>query len=214
MKEFRYTFVTEGSSDKALMPILTWLLRENGIQTAIQPEWADLGEVRFNEKVNLAAKIRESIRLYPCDLLFVHRDADTFSREKRKKEILEAVRIASNDIYVPSAVCVVPIRMQEAWLLIDEVAIRYAAGNRNGRHKLDMPPIHKLESLADPKSLLHDLLRAASGSKGRRLQRFNSNQAHVVQRITYFLEDFSMLRNLPAFSALEAELADEISQFL
>ena len=214
MKEFRYTFVTEGSSDKALMPILTWLLRENGIQTAIQPEWADLGEVRFNEKVNLAAKIRESIRLYPCDLLFVHRDADTFSREKRKKEILEAVRIAGNDILVPSAVCVVPIRMQEAWLLIDEEAIRYAAGNGNGRHKLDMPPIHKLESLADPKSLLHDLLRVASGSKGRRLQRFNSNQAHVVQRITYYLEDFSILRNLPAFAALEAELVDEISQFL
>ena len=144
MKEFRYTFVTEGSSDKALMPILTWLLRENGIQTAIQPEWADLGEVRFNEKVNLAAKIRESIRLYPFDLLFVHRDADTFSREKRKKEILEAVRIAGNDILVPSAVCVVPIRMQEAWLLIDEEAIRYAAGNRSGRHRLDMPPIHTL----------------------------------------------------------------------
>lgn len=214
MTEFRYTFVTEGSSDKALMPILTWLLRENGIQVAIQPEWADLGEVRFNEKVNLAAKIRESIRLYPCDLLFVHRDADTFSREKRKEEILEAVSIASNDIHMPSAVCVVPIRMQEAWLLIDEEAIRYAAGNRNGRHKLDMPPIHTLESLADPKSLLHDLLKAASGFKGRRLKRFNTNQSHAVQRVASYMEDFSILRKLPAFSALEAELADEISRFL
>lgn len=211
MNEFRYTFVTEGSSDKALMPILTWLLRENGVQIAIQSEWADLGEVHFNEKISLAVKIRESIRLYPCDLLFVHRDADRFSREKRKEEILEAMHLVEREIELPHAVCVVPVKMQEAWLLVDESAIRHAAGNRNGRHELEMPSIHRLESLADPKSTLHNLLKVASGLSGRRLKRFDSHLA--ARLIASFMDDFSILRNLAAFSAFEAELIEEIQQF-
>lgn len=37
MTELRYTVVTDGSSDVALIPILTWLLRANGVAYAIQP---------------------------------------------------------------------------------------------------------------------------------------------------------------------------------
>ena len=42
MDALRYTLLSDGSSDQALMPILTWLLREQGVYGAIQPEWADL----------------------------------------------------------------------------------------------------------------------------------------------------------------------------
>ena len=45
MTELRYTFVTDGSSDAVLIPILTWLLRENGVEFAIQPAWADLTRI-------------------------------------------------------------------------------------------------------------------------------------------------------------------------
>jgi len=46
MKELYYTFLTDGSSDKALMPVLTWLLRVNQVECAIQPQWADLRRLR------------------------------------------------------------------------------------------------------------------------------------------------------------------------
>ncbi|MEH2437636.1 MAG: hypothetical protein V7K25_25980 [Nostoc sp.] len=42
MKELCYTLLSDGSSDKALMPILTWLLREHQVECAIQSNWADL----------------------------------------------------------------------------------------------------------------------------------------------------------------------------
>ena len=42
MDALRYTLLSDGSSDQALVPILTWLLRAQGIHGAIQPEWADL----------------------------------------------------------------------------------------------------------------------------------------------------------------------------
>jgi hypothetical protein len=41
MRELRYTLVSDGASDQVLLPILTWLLRANGVRCAIQPEWAD-----------------------------------------------------------------------------------------------------------------------------------------------------------------------------
>ena len=85
MTELRYTLVTDGSSDIALVPILTWLLRENGIEYAIQSEWADLSRIPHQKRRRLEDKIRWSLELYPCDLLFVHRDAEREPRENRMK---------------------------------------------------------------------------------------------------------------------------------
>lgn len=107
------------------------------------------------ERITLAARIRESVRLYPCDLLFVHRDADREARDKRVEEIETAVTDTRLDSATP-CVCVIPVRMQEAWLLCDEEAIRYAAGNRNGRQSLELPILNQLETVADPKLVLAD----------------------------------------------------------
>ncbi len=42
MRELRYTLVSDGSSDRALLPILSWLLQEHRVLCPIQAEWADL----------------------------------------------------------------------------------------------------------------------------------------------------------------------------
>ena len=46
MKDLRYTLLSDGSSDQALIPILTWLLQKLGVRSAIQPAWADLRRLR------------------------------------------------------------------------------------------------------------------------------------------------------------------------
>ena len=94
----------------------------------------------------------DSVELYPCDLLFVHRDAESAPIEEREAEIRKALEKSSVDSV--RVVCVVPVRMQEAWLLIDEAALRRAAGNPNGTQPLAMPDVQKLEELADPKQLI------------------------------------------------------------
>ncbi len=204
VEQLRYTLVSEGSSDKILMPILNWLLRENGVTEAIQGEWADLGEASIAEQISLTVKVREALRLYPCDLLFIHRDADRATRENRVAEIERAMVTAmGSDARLP-VVCVVPVRMQEAWLLFDEAAIRYAAGNRNGRIPLNLPSLIQLESLPDPKTELYRRLKLVSDLRGRRLKRFRANQR--VHRISWSIDDFSPLRNLSAFAALEQDI--------
>jgi len=203
MSEIRYTLVSDGSSDRALLPILTWLVRQHTAECPIQPEWADLRGLR-QPITTLAEKIRWSLLLYPCDILFIHRDAERQPREDRVVEIEEAVRVAAPSASCPPLVCVVPVRMQEAWLLFDEAAVRRAAGNPRGRERLDLPALADVENLPNPKQILHDTLRTASGLHGRR--RLSLPVHRYVHRVADLIEDYSPLRSLPAFRALESDV--------
>ena len=203
MTDLRFTLVSNGPSDNALLPVLEWLLIENGVEYALQPSWADLRHLPFKVR-GLNERIKCSIELYPCDLLFVHRDAERSSREDRVAEIERAMEELSDAMATPPHVCVVPVRMTEAWLLFDESAIRRTAGNRSGDIPLELHPLRRLESLPNPKRTLYDLLKKASGLKGRRLKRFN--ETRCAKRVSYFIDDFSPLRELPAFTALEEEV--------
>lgn len=209
MNELRYTLLSDGSSDRALMPLLNWLLHVNGIECAIQAQWADLGRVKLPNKPTLAIKIRYAVDLYPCDLLFIHRDAEAEPRTKRLEEITVALNTAAQKAAtIPPAICVIPIRMQEAWLLFDEAAIKHSAGNHNYRDSLNLPLLHQLEHLANPKEELYNRLKQACQLNGRRLRNFPVQQH--AQRVLEFVDDFSVLRSLSAFSALEGDIQSTI----
>jgi hypothetical protein len=85
----------------------------------------------------LKGKIAAALDRYPCDLLFVHRDAESSERtvyQQRRDEIRQAMESHS----IPY-VCVVPVRMTEAWLLIDADAIRNAVDNPASKAQIDRP---------------------------------------------------------------------------
>lgn len=201
MSNIVYTLLSDGSSDQVLIPILSWLLRRSGVEGAIQGQWPDLRRLPQPLR-SLPERIQMAVDLHPCQLLFVHRDAEGMPLQARKEEIEEALNKIRN--VVPPALCVVPVRMQEAWLLFDEHALRKAAGNPNGEDLITMPRLADLESLADPKDLLHKLLREASGLQGRRRRRFLVHTA--ARRVADFIEDFSPLLALRAFAMLESDL--------
>jgi hypothetical protein len=153
----------------------------------------------------LERKIGAALDLYPCDLLFIHRDAEKQPREDRISEIQQAVRRLSSDLFTSKPyACVVPIRMTEAWFLFDELSIRRAAGNPAGGGILSLPPLSKTEALPDPKQVLHDLLRAATELPFRRLKKFSTAQA--CYRLAELIDDFSPLRRLSAFASLETDV--------
>ena len=201
--ELLYTVLTDGPSDEALLPILTWLLREQNIQCAIQAEWADLRRIP-NPPQELPERIEKALDLYPCDLLFIHRDAEKSPYENRKREIETAIRNVTEKGVIPPSVCVIPIRMLEAWLLFEEDAIRKASGNPNGRDSLNLPRLSQLERLPDPKEVLHNLIKIASGRNVHRQKKLNLGL--ITRRIAGLINDYSPLRKLSAFSCLETEL--------
>jgi hypothetical protein len=57
MTDLRYTLVTDGSIDKAFIPLLTWLLQDVGVQYPVQAAWADLVRVPDRPRT-LEARIR------------------------------------------------------------------------------------------------------------------------------------------------------------
>lgn len=204
MSSFRFTLVSEGPSDAALLHPLRWLLQANGVDRPIESAWADLRA--FPKPISgLDHKIRAALELYPCDLLFVHRDADREPRAKRVEEIRSAVQRISSDFFAGRPyVCVVPVRMTEAWLLFDEAAIRQAAGNPRSATPLCLPPVSKVEDMPDPKAVLNETLQRATDKPARRLRKFRTDQA--VQRLAELIQDYSPLRKATAFQTLEQEL--------
>ncbi len=200
----RFTLVSDGTSDRALLHPLKWLLQANGINEPIESTWADLRGLP-QPPATLELKIRTALELFPCELLFVHRDAEREKRENRVTEIRSAIQRISSDLFAGRQyVCVVPVRMSEAWLLFDGAAIRQAAGNPNGVMALQLPNVLQVEELPDPKAVLNDALIQATGKPRRRLKKFRTGVA--VQRVAELISDYSPLRRATAFQTLEREL--------
>ena len=182
----RFLFVCEGSSDTPLVDHIQRLL----IRCCRQPD--PEGET-WHRGGRVADKIREGLRAAgDLDLLFVHRDADNAGAEARYREIETAVRDAAQDGI--SWAGVVPVRMTEAWLLLDEGAIRDVVGKPGGRAPLDLPAPGRAELIANPKERLRDALLAASGNRGRRRRRFDRELPRLRKRL---------LQGLPIGGALE-----------
>lgn len=72
----------------------------------------------------------------------------------------------------------------------------------NGRTRLEIPAIDRLEDLPDPKRVLHDLLLTASEHTGRKRQKFNPGRQAL--RLGELIEIYGPLRHLYAFQHVEA----------
>lgn len=196
-----YTLIADGRGDAVLFPIIDWLLMQNSsdqwrAQFAYEglPPLADGLEAR-------AVAARE---LFPCDALIVHRDAEGKSLSDRRAEIL---RIEVGQAVVP----VVPVRMTEAWLFASESAIRLAAEHPNGDQPIPIPAVPQLEQRADIKDALLHCLNVASGLTGRQLAKFERRRMQARFRITELTDDFTPLRQLPAFNQFESDLVAALS---
>lgn len=202
-KRINFALLGDGPTDAALMPVLHWALRRSPSVHTILGHFAN--EAYLPPAANgLGPRIMEVLRLFQCNLLFVHRDGEKQGRDARLTEISAALETLPT-FQRPATVPVIPIRMTEAWLLFSETAIRHAAGNPNGIAALALPGVSFVEQRPDPKKILHDALIAASERKGRMLAKFNVNQA--AKRVAEYVDDFSPLRQLPSFVAFEADLA-------
>lgn len=205
MKELSYLLITDGSSDRALIHIITWVLRQQLVDCAIESNWVDpylLPDRSRNPSDRLTWIIEKSLYLYDkTDVLFIHRDAERQTREQRIREIESAL---ADLIPTPPPICVIPIQMFEAWLLFDERAIRQAAGNPHGRVQLELPSLKRVESLPDPKNVLYELLKQASEAQGRRLKKLRPQER--VHRLAELIDNYSPLRTLSAFQDLEVDI--------
>lgn len=92
----------------------------------------------------------------------------------------------------------------EAWLLLDETAIRKHAGNPNGRQPLGLPKPKHVEQRANPKELLREaLIRACTpGRQQRELRSGNEDFGRIRRRLFDDLDIHGPVTQLSAWQAL------------
>ncbi|MCG3135501.1 MAG: hypothetical protein HMLKMBBP_03160 [Planctomycetes bacterium] len=193
-REVTWALLADGRSDRALVPIIELAMREH-----LRAFTTRLTEFRVHDtRVDVARSVRDAAVGMVADLMFVHRDAERQSLDVRRAEIGR-----------PRGGCVrvVPVRMTEAWLLVDEPAIRSAAENPRGTHDLGIPPLRRLESLPDPKRELRNALICAYGDHGvRRREQFERRLPDKSVIVAERIAGTGALRKLSSFAAFEADL--------
>ena len=153
--EINFVLICDGSADVGLGNHVQAILLQNG---ATQVNWTASYQGR-----RLQDKIRFGLRQtnHP-EMLFVHRDAEVADPEERYAEICSAIGGVE---FHGVSVGIVPRRMTEAWLLLDEPAIREVVGRPRGVEPLHLPSFRDVESLPDPKERLREALLVALAPK-------------------------------------------------
>lgn len=189
-RQITFSVIADGGTDRTLIPILQWALHR------LDPD-VDILEPDFCKRQGTVAEFIQQYESHSM-LIFVHRDAERSSLEERRNEFINVIRA--------EVVPVIPVRMTEAWLLIDAYAIARAADRPDA--VVSLPPVRQLENVADPKQLLEDLLMEAAGDlAGRRLTRFKASLTERRVNVASLISDFGALEELPAFQSFQAALS-------
>ncbi|ALO93491.1 hypothetical protein SHL15_2336 [Streptomyces hygroscopicus subsp. limoneus] len=206
----RALYLCEGSSDTGLSDHIKEIGAEMGREILVTPP--DLDRLpdkpghSVRDKLRAAQRLSDEWQVY--DLVVIHRDSDGNPPERRRTEIAEAVtEVCPGLVHVP----VIPVRMLEAWLLLNQQAIREVAGNPNGKVALDLPKATRAESVPDPKALLKQAIATASEDKGRRLEklqkRFPENRARLLQ----MLDRAGPVQQLASWQAFTQDLREALN---
>lgn len=189
-RQITYTVVADGGTDRVLVPIIRWAIHR------LDPE-VDILEPEFVKRSGGIAEFFGSYK--PTTMLvFAHRDAESASLEERLGEF-EPVR----DKVVP----IIPVRMSEAWLLVDGSAIARAADRPDV--DVSVPKLSRIQEIADPKTRLEELLFEAAGSPtGRNGKKFKRSMVSRRVNLASLIKDYSALESLEAFAKFQSSLAN------
>ena len=142
------------------------------------------------------------------NMVFIHRDSDGPDREGREREIRRGVEESG---FPHPFIPVIPVQETEAWLLLDEQAIRDVVASK-GKQPLGLPKPNAIEGTRNPKEILQKALLAASETSGRRLKKeknsFSRHRRVLMQR----LDPFGAVRNLPSWQCLERDIQRALAQ--
>lgn len=204
-----FVLIGEGSSDESLILHLENLCIDCGAKevTGIAP---DLRRLPYPVGHSVEEKLRTILRLEPtANLIFIHRDADSRDAQPRHAEIAKAVNTCQVD---KAWVAIVPVQETEAWLLLDELAIKQVAGKPNSPVKLRLPSATTVEALADPKAVLQQALITSSGAMGRRLERLRADFALHRKLLLLRLPIVGPLTQVPSWGRMRTDLEQTIEK--
>ena len=198
-----FAFLCEGPSDTGLIAHLETLLVHFGAQEATGMPDTRKGTIPARLQQLLTEATGAGI-----NMVFIHRDSDGPDREGREREIRRGVEESG---FPHPFIPVIPVQETEAWLLLDEQAIRDVVASK-GKQPLRLPKPNAIEGTRKPKEILQKALLAASETSGRRLKKeknsFNHHRRVLLQR----LDPLGAVRDLPSWQRLERDIQRALTQ--
>lgn len=207
MTYVHFVLVCEGTSDEALVEHLEKLLIWAGA-SEVSGVAFDPGRLPEAISRNVVAKLDAAVRLEPgANLIFVHRDADDGDPTPRLTEIQAAIAESAEQLQGRPCIAVVPVQETEAWLLLDESAIRRVAGRPSGRASLNLPRPGQVEATSSPKQILEEAILVASELTGRRRDRLRTRLPSLKSQLLRRLPVSGAIEQLPAWERLRDEVS-------
>lgn len=165
----RFLFITEGPSDLMLTGHIESLFIELGADEASAVKM-DLSQLPTPPGRTIREKVDAAIALEPnVNYIVIHRDGDSVGVDARELEIRQQTAHLNGEYKI---IPFIPVKEMEAWLLLDEIAIKKAAENIDCRINLKLPSPKSVEHIKNPKEYLLKKLIEASELSGSRLEKF------------------------------------------
>ena len=199
----RALYLCDGTSDRPIGRHLETLCAQVGVSVEVVPFPSSLIAAGSVE-VRLRRVLAEDPEF---EIIFVHRDAEDPDPAPRFLEIQGAAIAVA---FAGAVIGVVPVRMTEAWLLLDEHAIRTVAGKPRGTANLHLPAPGNVERLADPKTALQDALLTAAEVSGRRRKSTRQNFDYHRRTLSERLDLTGPITQLSAWQRLVDDVANGV----
>jgi hypothetical protein len=138
-----------------------------------------------------------------------HLDADApTTRQAYEQRFLpgfEQLLHQDDDMVNKHIVPVIPVRMSEAWMLVDFDAFQYVVGTRKSADDLDFPPRpHQVEAIGNPKGVFEAALRNARPGRRR-----NVAPDDIYKPLADQLR-LERLRSVPAYQEFQHNLEETL----
>lgn len=141
-------------------------------------------------------------------MVFIHRDSDGPDRDGREREIRRGVEESG---FPHPFIPVIPVQETEAWLLLDEQAIRDVVASQ-GKQPLRLPKPNAIEGTRNPKEILQKALLTASETSGRRLKKEKNSFSRRRRVLLQRLDPLGAVRGLPSWQCLERDIQRALTQ--
>lgn len=189
-RQLTWSVIGDGGTDRLLVPVIQWAIHR------LDPN-VEILEPEFRKRQGSVQEFVDAL-VSGAMLIFVHRDSEGSALEARLREFEAVTR--------PNVVPVVPVQMSEARILFDGQAVARAAGDPSVQ--VSVPAIADIESIANPKERLDELLLTAAGSPtGRRGKNFKRSIAKRRVSVAEYISDYGPLEKLPAFAEFQKSLS-------
>ncbi|MFP4394514.1 MAG: DUF4276 family protein [Anaerolineales bacterium] len=215
MKQLVLALYAEGSTDERFLPRIIQrtaehLLARYGVEI-LDPHVVN-GDIHsratLQEQIVAAAKETRGYHI-----LIVHQDADAPDQERALQERIQpGLDLAQQEPehYQQDIVPLIPVRMIEAWMLADPVALCQAIPSCPTPDELNLP--HKpeqVEHISDPKAELARITRIYQTR--RRRSRSRSYLAKIQERLADEIA-IERLKRVPAYQTFEQKFAQVLHE--